>query len=83
MCILKETGPICCLFTFHTNAPREYLLKVQSNFHLFMFLKKLPELKNRKSLLASNYELGSMGLGGLGIGNPDEIRGLFRFPGVH
>jgi hypothetical protein len=34
------------------NALREYLLEVPNNLHLFMFLKKAPELKNRKAYLA-------------------------------
>lgn len=57
------------ILCFMQNALGEYLPKIQNNFHLFVFLKKFPELKSRKSLLAK-YMNKPTGFGGLGIRCP-------------
>ena len=58
------------------NALGEYLPKVQNNFHLFVFLKKFPELKSRKFLLAKYMNVSATGLVGLGSGVHNESGGL-------
>ena len=58
------------------NALGEYLPKVQNKFHLFVFLKKFPELKSRKSFLAKDMDVSSTGLVGLGSGVHDGSGGL-------
>lgn len=58
----------------------EYLPKIQNNFHLFVFLKKFPELKSRKSFVGQVYECKPTGLVGLGSGvqvqEVSQARGL-------
>ena len=72
----RKHSPYVAYSCFMQNALGEYLPKVQNKFHLFVFLKKFPELKSRKSLLAKYMDVSSTGLVGLGSGVHDGSGGL-------